>query len=299
MIEVQDLKKNYNGVEALKGVTFFIKEGSFFALLGPNGAGKSTTVNIISTLLMQNTGKVTIDGSDTINESDLARKKIGVVFQHSTLDDSLTVEENLIFRASLYGLSKTTIQKRIDYLSELLDFKSYLSQRIKTLSGGQKRKIDVARALIFDPKYLILDEPTTGLDPSVRKQIWTFVNTIRKTTQTTIILTTHYMEEVIDCDHVVIIDKGKVIAEDSAENLRKTYTKDFLKITPKNDFSKVKFEKLPNAKSVNALIYLPIDNPFKGIDFVQTHQENIETFEIVKGSMDDVFLHLTGRELTP
>ncbi len=296
MIEVKNLSKTYNGHEAVKNISFTIKEASFFALLGPNGAGKSTTVNIMSTLLNQTSGKVKIDGFDSQHDAFSVRKKLGIVFQHSTLDEQLSVYENLMFRASLYIKNKSTIKKRITYLSDLLNLEGILSQRVKTLSGGERRKVDVARALIFKPKYLILDEPTTGLDPSVRKQLWSFLKTVQHETKTTIILTTHYMEEVIDCDQVVIIDKGEIIAKDSAENLRKHYAKDTIKITPKPQSNDV-FLKFADSKWINEIVYIPIKNAFDGLDIALKYKSSIETFEIIKGSMDDVFLHLTGRAL--
>jgi len=297
MIKVNNLSKSYNAHQAVKNISFTINEASFFALLGPNGAGKSTTVNIISTLLNQTSGSVSIDGFDTQSDAFSVREKIGIVFQHSTLDEQLSVYENLMFRALLYMKDKSTIKKQITYLSELLSLDLILSKRVKTLSGGERRKVDVARALIFNPKYLILDEPTTGLDPSVRKQLWSFLKTVQLETKTTIILTTHYMEEVIDCDQVVIIDKGEIIAKDSAENLRKHYAKDTIKITPKDETSKALFLAFKESKWINDIVYIPIKNSFEGIDIVQKYKSSIETFEIIKGSMDDVFLHLTGRTI--
>jgi len=298
MIDIQHLTKDYDSVKALKGVSFSVRKGSFFALLGPNGAGKSTTAEIISTLKKPTSGKVIVDG-ETLGENDEAiRRKIGIVFQYSVLDNLLTVRENLMLRGALYEPTRENLKKRIETLKDLIGFADYIDQPFKTLSGGQKRKIDVARALLNNPQYLILDEPTTGLDPSTRENIWALINTLRTQNNMTIILTTHYMEEVANCDDIVIIDHGEIIAHDSAENLRKKHAGDTAVLTPKND----KLTKVLKAdkiffKSHKNTLRIPLKSSFEGIDLIEKYRLHIESFEILKGNMDDVFLNITGRKL--
>ncbi len=299
MINVQHLTKDYGEIEALKGITFSVKQGSFFALLGPNGAGKTTTVRILSTLLSKTSGEVHIHGKRLTENDARIRRMIGIVFQQSTLDDMLSVKENLLLRGQFYGLRKATVLKRIDTLSEWMDFKDTLNQRVKTLSGGQRRKIDVARALINEPKILILDEPTTGLDPLTRRQLWTVMTRVRKETNMTVLLTTHYMEEVHDADHVVIIDRGEIIAEDSAHHLRLKHAKNMLYVTPKDVSTIETLSKALGGTSVEGRIHVPLNHPFDALKILSENRDTIESFEVVEGSMDDVFLNLTGRRFIP
>ena len=298
MIVVEGLGKHYGQTQALKGVSFTVREGSFFALLGPNGAGKSTTVNIISTLTRPSGGSVSVDGVALGEGDSVIRDKIGIVFQHSTLDGMLSVRENLTLRGRLYENNGNTLSARIDELAQWMEFADYLDQRVHSLSGGQRRKIDVARALLNTPKYLILDEPTTGLDPSVRKQIWKLIDTIRVKLGMTVILTTHYMEEVSDADHVVIIDHGEVVAEDSAQRLREKHAQSVLKLTAKDGAARALARTLGGHEDGPSVL-VPIESPFAGVDIVQRERARITTFEIIQGSMDDVFLSLTGRRLNP
>ena len=210
-IEVKGLVKNYEEVEAVKGISFHVEEDSFFAFLGPNGAGKSTTINIIATLLEKTDGEITVFDKKVGKDDQEIRKEIGIVFQNSMLDKLLTVKENLEIRASFYGMTKSEMEERIDAINNLLEIRPFYNQRYGKLSGGQKRKADIARALLNWPKVLILDEPTTGLDPKSRKDIWTLINRLRTEENVTIFLTTHYMEEAMDANYVVIIDHGKIL----------------------------------------------------------------------------------------
>ncbi len=299
MIQVKEIIKDYPGVRALDNVSFTVKEGAFFALLGPNGAGKTTMIEIISTLKGKDFGEVHVNGSVVGRDDDAVRKSIGVVFQYSTLDEKLTVKENLQLRGSFYGLDKSVLTERIDRLQEAVGFSSYVDRRVGELSGGQKRKVDIARALLNHPRILLLDEPTTGLDPQSREEIWELVMRLKQKTNMTIVLTTHYMEEVRECDHVIILNKGQICAEDSAERLRIRYAKDRLRLTPKSARLE---ERLTEAgitwQKVQATIHVPLEDPFGGIEIVQRFQEDIDTFEIVKGTMDDVFLAVTGRKMS-
>ncbi len=296
-IKVDNLVKNYGEIEAVKKISFTVEKNSFFAFLGPNGAGKSTTINIISTLLNHDDGDISVlDNIVGKNDSEI-RSKIGVVFQNSMLDDLLTVKENLIVRASFYSIDKLRLLKRIEEINEYLEINSFLNQRYGELSGGQRRKADIARALINWPEILILDEPTTGLDPKSRKDIWELIDKLRKEKEVTIFLTTHYMEEVLDANKVVIIDEGVIVAQGSSEELRLKYSKDRVKIIPNNNLEKILKEDKIDYYIMNDTINITVDGCFKGIDIVEKYREHIREFEILRGDMDDVFLNITGRKL--
>ncbi len=297
IIEVSNLSKHYGNVHAVKNISFKVKENAFFALLGPNGAGKSTTIEILSTLLGKDQGTIKINGYELDTDDDAIRKHLGVVFQYNTLDKDLTVMENLELRAALYKMTKAEYLKRVETLDRLIQFQSFANQRIRHLSGGQRRKADIARALLHSPRILMLDEPTTGLDPKSRKGLWELILKLKEATKMTILLTTHYMEEVLDADHVIILHEGVIRAEDSAENLRIQYAKDTLKIVPKATLKDLlKRDKIP-FRLVNQTMHIDLKNPFQGIEIVKTYKDAIETFEIVKASMDDVFLNITGERL--
>ena len=296
-IEVKDLIKNYDDIEAVKKISFTVEKDSFFAFLGPNGAGKSTTINIISTLLDKNSGDVIVLDNVIGKDDSKIRNKIGVVFQNSMLDDLLTVKENLIVRASFYDINKAKLLERIDEINEYLEINSFVNQRYGELSGGQRRKADIARALINWPEILILDEPTTGLDPKSRKDIWKLIEKLRTKREITIFLTTHYMEEVIDANKVVIIDNGVIVAEGSSEELRLKYSNDRVKIIPNNNLEKILKEDKIDYYVVNDTINIILDNCFDGLDLVEKYKKHIREFEILRGDMDDVFLNITGRKL--
>lgn len=296
-IIVKNLTKSYDGLEAVKNISFEVEKDSFFAFLGPNGAGKSTTINIISTLLGKNDGSVHILGNEIGIDDNKIRNKIGVVFQNSMLDKFLTVKENLRIRASFYNLSKEIFAKRIEEISEYLNIMPYFNQRYGELSGGQKRKADIARALLNWPEILILDEPTTGLDPKSRKDIWTLISKLRDEKEITIFLTTHYMEEVIDANKIVVIDNGIILAEGSSEELRIQYSSDRIKIIPKNGLTKVLDKDNVDYYIVNDTINIKLESSFEGIPIIEKYKKHIKEFEILRGDMDDVFLNITGRKL--
>jgi len=295
-IKVENLVKNYGEIEAVKNISFTVEKNSFFAFLGPNGAGKSTTINIIATLLSKDSGSVSVLGKIVGKEDSLIRNNIGVVFQNSMLDDLLTVKENLIVRASFYNINKENLLKRINEINNLLEIKSFINQRYGQLSGGQRRKADIARALINWPEILIMDEPTTGLDPRSRKDIWKLIEKLRKEKDITIFLTTHYMEEILDANKVVIIDHGKIIAQGSSEELRLKYSNDRIKIIPSSNLEKILKEDSVEYFIVNDTINIVLDNCFSGIDFVKKYRNHIKEFEILRGDMDNVFLNITGRK---
>jgi multidrug/hemolysin transport system ATP-binding protein len=294
---VKNLVKYYENVEAVKNISFDVDKDSFFAFLGPNGAGKTTTIKIISTLLEKNNGDVEIFGLKLDKDNQEIRKKIGVVFQGNMLDDLLTVKENLIVRSSFYGYTKDKLETQLDELDEYIHFKEFINQPYKNLSGGQRRKADIARALLHWPSFLILDEPTTGLDPKSRKEIWNLINRLREEKNMTIFLTTHYMEEVKDANKVVIIDQGNIVAQGSSEELRLKYSNDRLKMIPKNNLFKVLDKDKQAYKVINGLAVIILKDCFSGIDLVNKYKDHIKDFEIIRGDMDDVFVNITGREL--
>lgn len=296
-IVVKDLYKTYDKIQAVKGISFDVEKDSFFAFLGPNGAGKSTTINIIATLLSHNEGSVEVFGKHLGKDDSDIRKNIGVVFQNSMLDDLLTVRENLIIRGSFYGIKKDELDQRVTEINELLEIMPFYNQRYGLLSGGQKRKADIARALLNWPELLILDEPTTGLDPKSRKDIWVLINRLRIEKEITIFLTTHYMEEVVDANKVVIIDNGEIVAQGSSEELRLEYSNDRVKIIPKKGLEKKLIKDKIEYYSTNDVLNIIVDNCFKGLDIIEKYKEYIEEFEILRGDMDDVFVNITGRKL--
>ena len=296
-IEVKNLIKTYDNIKAVKDISFSVEKDSFFAFLGPNGAGKSTTINIIATLLEKNGGSVRVLGNELGKDDSEIRRNIGVVFQNSMLDDLLTVKENLEVRGSFYDISRKDVLKRIGEINDLLEIMPFINQRYGTLSGGQKRKADIARALLNWPKILILDEPTTGLDPKSRKDIWTLIDKLRVEKEITIFLTTHYMEEAVDANKVVIIDEGVIVAEGSSEELRLQYSNDRIKVIPKNGLLEILKKDGVQYYLVNDTINIVIDSCFSGIPFVEKYKEHIKEFEILRGDMDDVFLNITGKKL--
>lgn len=296
-IEIKNLIKTYEDIEAVKDISFTVEKDSFFAFLGPNGAGKSTTINIIATLLEKNSGSVRVMNNELGKDDSLIRRDIGVVFQNSMLDDLLTVKENLEVRGSFYDISKKDVVKRIDEINDLLEINPFINQRYGTLSGGQKRKADMARALLNWPKILILDEPTTGLDPKSRKDIWSLIERLRVEKEITIFLTTHYMEEAIDASKVVIIDEGVIVASGSSEELRLKYSNDRLKIIPKNGLLDILKKDKIEYYLVNDTVNIIIESCFNGLPFVEKYKDHIKEFEILRGNMDDVFLNITGKKL--
>ena len=296
-IEIKNLTKKYDEIEAVRNISFNVEKNSFFALLGANGAGKSTTINIIATLLDFDSGLVSMNGYRLGKDDNKIREKIGIVFQNSMLDKLLSVKENLHIRGSFYGIKPHDIDARVSEINELLEILPFYNQKYGELSGGQKRKADIARALLNWPEILILDEPTTGLDPKSRKDIWELINRLRMEKDITIFLTTHYMEEVHDANKIVVMDRGQILAVGSSEELRQKYSSDRLKVLPRKGFA----ERLTGDKMthnvMNDKINIPLKDCFEGHQLVETYSEYIEEFEILRGDMDDVFLNITGRKL--
>ena len=296
IIRIDHLCKSFGDVKAVDDLSFRVGEGELFAFLGVNGAGKSTTINIICGQLTKDSGSVSIDGADIDTELDRVKRTLGVVFQGSVLDKELSVADNLESRAALYGIHGATFRRRLAELAGLLEFGDLLSRPLGKLSGGQRRRIDIARALLHEPKILILDEPTTGLDPQTRTTLWRVIGTLRRERGMTVFLTTHYMEEAADADYVVILDRGRIAAHGTPLELKNTYTGDFITVYGIGE-DEVKqlgapYEPLREAWRVT------VPDTAAATEMIIKHPGLFRDFELTKGKMDDVFLAVTGKKLT-
>ncbi len=295
IIEIKELYKSFGDVKAVNGISFTVNEGELFAFLGENGAGKSTTISIICGRLLKDSGEVFVNGKKQMGNTDSIKRDIGVVFQNSVLDKQLTVEDNLKSRAALYGIHGKDFKNRIDELSKLLDLEPLLPRTLSKLSGGQKRRIDIARALIHKPKILILDEPTTGLDPQTRKTVWNVVKHLQTEEGMTVFLTTHYMEEAANADNVIILDSGKIAAEGTPHELKNRYSGDF--ITFYNiDEDSVKSLGKPY-EAVKDGFKAAVKNTAEATELILKAPNLFVDYEITKGGMDDVFLTVTGKKI--
>lgn len=295
IIKIDHLCKSFGDVKAVNDLCFSVKEGELFAFLGINGAGKSTTINIMCGQLSKDSGSVVIDDMNIDKNLNHIKGTLGVVFQSSVLDSALSVYDNLQSRAALYGITGAAFKERLSELAKLLDFKDLLKRTVGKLSGGQRRRIDIARALINRPKILILDEPTTGLDPQTRKTIWNVVADLRKNENMTVFLTTHYMEEAAEADYVVILDSGKISAEGTPLELKNTYTGDFITLYGVEEEQikalGVEYEKIRDNYRLSVL------STAKATELILKHPDVFIDYEITKGKMDDVFLNVTGKKL--
>jgi len=297
IIEVKNLTKKYREHTAVDGISFDVEEGEMFAFLGENGAGKSTTINMLTTILEKTAGTAFICGHELGKEDDEIRKVNGIVFQNSVLDKKLSVKDNLLTRGSYYGLSRKQVEKRLEPFAERFEMKDIWDRRYEKLSGGQRRRVDIMRALINNPKILFLDEPTTGLDPKSRKLVWDYINYLRKEYGMTIFLTTHYMEETRDADHVVILDKGKIVTGGTPAELKTKYAHSRLVwYTGKSEHSETLISRISSNFVYDADHY-SIETDENLTEFIFEHREEIRDYEYIKGTMDDVFLNLTGKEL--
>ncbi len=296
IIEIKDLRKYFGDIHAVDGISFRVKEGELFSFLGLNGAGKSTTISVICGLLRKDSGEVLICGKDPDDGTDEIKSAIGAVFQTSRLDLPLSVNDNLKTRASLYGITGQSFRNRIEELDALFNIKDLLPRPFGKLSGGQKRRIDIARALIHDPKILILDEPTTGLDPQSRIMVWDAIKVLRKTHGLTVFLTTHYMEEAAESDFIVIIDSGKIAAEGTPHDLKEKYAHDLIKLYGA-DAGRVSSAGL-EFKQENGYLSIPVRDTQAAKELILKMPDLFTDFEVVKGNMDDVFLNATGKKLS-
>lgn len=298
IIEINHLYKSFKDVHAVVDLSLKVKKGEFFAFLGLNGAGKSTTISIICGKLAKDQGEVIVDGLNIEKDLDKIKAKLGVVFQNSVLDKALSVRDNLESRAALYGIVGDSFNDRLNELAKLFDFSDILNRPFGKLSGGQKRRIDIARALLNHPSILILDEPTTGLDPQTRKLVWSVIDQLRKEEEITVFLTTHYMEETVDADYVVILDSGHIVSEGSPVDLKNRFAKDYITIYSVSDElirvleqENYKIVKVPNG------IRVEVDNTKTVTDLIVKYPNLFVDYEVTKGKMDDVFLNVTGKNL--
>lgn len=296
IMEISHLHKSFGAVKAVQDLNFCVKKGELFAFLGVNGAGKSTTINIMCGELRKDSGSVLIGGADLDKEPDSIRRKLGVVFQSSVLDKDLSVRDNLRSRAALYGIHGKAFEKRLEELTELLDFAGLLKRPLGKLSGGQRRRIDIARALLHEPEILILDEPTTGLDPQTRTNLWQVIGRLRREQGLTVFLTTHYMEEAADADYVVIIDHGRIAAEGTPLTLKNTYTGDFITLY---GITEEQVKTLgASYESIRDAYRVFVKDTAAATELILRYPEIFRDYEITKGKMDDVFLAVTGKKLT-
>lgn len=295
IIEIKNLNKTFGEVKAVQDLSFVVKEGELFAFLGVNGAGKSTTISIICGQLEKDGGEVFVCGENIDKGISKITRELGVVFQNSVLDASLTVKDNMQSRAALYGIKGTEFKTRLAELAGLLDFEDLLGRTVGKLSGGQRRRIDIARALIHRPRILILDEPTTGLDPQTRKLLWNTIETLRKDEKMTVFLTTHYMEEAAGADYVIILDSGKIAAKGTPLELKNTYTGDFVTLYNIGE-DQVKTLGLEYEKVRDGYL-LAVPNTAAATKLILEYPEIFVDYEIAKGKMDDIFLAVTGKKL--
>ncbi len=293
IIEIEHLNKSFGDLKAVNDITFKVKKGEFFSFLGVNGAGKSTTISIMSGTLKKDSGKVVINGLNIDTDIKKITSKIGVVFQFSHLDLVLNAYDNLRSRASLYGITGDDFKNRLDYLVEILDLKDILKRPINKLSGGQRRRVDIARALIHNPEILILDEPTTGLDPQTRKLIWKVIDKMRVENGLTVFLTTHYMEEAAESDYVVILNKGQISAEGTPHDLKTKYSSDYITFYNTDEIEDFGY---PVTRIKNGY-KIKIPNTEVATELVKMYPDKFKDYEITKGKMDDVFLTVTGYSL--
>ena len=295
IIKISRLYKSYGDVKAVQDLSFCVKKGELFAFLGLNGAGKSTTISIMCGQLKKDGGMVEINGKNLDEKPEKIKGEIGVVFQNSVMDKPLSVYDNLKTRAALYGIEKAAFEARIEELDELFGLKEILKRPYGKLSGGQRRRADVARALLHKPSILILDEPTTGLDPQTRNTVWQVLDGLRKREGMTVFLTTHYMEEAADADYVVILDSGKIAAEGTPLQLKNEYAGDFISLYNVTE-EEVKtlgkpYEKIRDGWRVS------VANTQEATSLILGNPALFKDYEIVKGRMDDVFLAVTGKKL--
>ena len=296
IIEISSLSKRFGEVQAVNDLSFRVKEGELFAFLGINGAGKSTTINIMCGQLSKDSGTVQLSGVDLDSDPDSIKRNLGVVFQNSVLDKELSVQDNLQSRAALYGIRGKAFRERLAELAGLLEFDDLLKRTVGKLSGGQRRRIDIARALIHRPKILILDEPTTGLGPQTRSTLWQVIGDLRKNEGMTVFLTTHYMEEAADADYVVILDSGMIAAEGTPLELKNTYTGDFITVYGAEE-SQIKQLGAPY-ETIRDAYRVSVPNTAAATELILKYPDIFRDYEITKGKMDDVFLAVTGKKLT-
>ena len=299
IIRVEHFSKKYGDLTAVDDISFTVDEGSIFAFLGPNGAGKSTTINTLCTILEKTEGTLTINGHDVSRERSLVRKDIGIVFQDPTLDTQMTVEENLRYHCSFYKVPKNEVQERIAFALDLVELTQWRRAAVGSLSGGMKRRAEIARGLVHDPKVLFLDEPTTGLDPQTRANVWEYIQRLQKQKNMTIFLTTHYMDEAEVCSKVVIIDHGKIVAHDTPEDLKRQYTGTEVDVACAQAGpleATLREREVSYRKDGSKLVFHTKEAP-AALEILSAHRGEIMDFEVKNGTLNEVFLAITGKEI--
>jgi ABC-2 type transport system ATP-binding protein len=298
-IQIEAVSKRYGRTQALTGISFDVRRQEFFALLGPNGAGKTTLLHILCSILQADTGSVRIAGVDVIAHPTRARRDIGVVFQEPSLDDRLTVEENLNFHGLVYGVPRKLRRQRIEELLALVELTEWREKLVRTLSSGMKRRVEIARALVHESRILFLDEPTTGLDAQSRERIWQYVARLRSQRDLTVIVTTHYIEEVEACDRVCIIDRGAILAMDTPEALKIAHGQQLLRVLPREDATAAEIIAASPGAIVQASgeIIVKSSGEIFVEAFLSRYGSRIRRMTIEEPSLESVFLSLTGREI--
>ena len=295
IIEIENLDKSFGKIHAVNDLSFSVRRGELFAFLGVNGAGKSTTISIICAQLAKDSGKVIVCGEDIDKDPSRVASRLGVVFQNSLLDQALSVRDNLESRAALYGITGKRFSARLSELSKLLDLDGLMRRTVGKLSGGQRRRIDIARALLHRPEVLILDEPTTGLDPQTRRMIWSVIEALRRDEGLTVFLTTHYMEEAADADYVIILDDGRISASGSPLALKNKFANDYITLYG-SDIASAEALGYPVEKIGDAC-RITVPDTAAATKLIIAHPDLFLDYEVTKGKMDDVFLAVTGKKL--
>jgi ABC-2 type transport system ATP-binding protein len=301
MIRVEDLARNFNGLWAVDGVSFNVREGEIFGFLGPNGAGKTTTIKILCTLLKPSRGQAWISGFDVLKQPTDVRRSLGIIFQDPSLDDRLTAYENLKFHAIIYKVPRKERATRIDGVLQMTELVDRRNDLVRYFSGGMKRRLEIARGLLHEPRVLFLDEPTLGLDPQTRNRIWHYLHDLRRTKKITLFLTTHYMDEAENCDRIAVIDYGKIIALDTPENLKQMVKGDIVTVRTQDDnLAEKELGKKYRVvvKRDSCGLHFEMD---KGEEFIPQLVKDftipIAAVSVRRPTLDDVFLKLTGREI--
>jgi len=302
IIEVENFVKNYGDVEAVKNISFYVEEGKLFSFLGPNGAGKSTTIDTLCTLLDFDAGEIIINGYDLRVEAHHIRQCIGVVFQDSVLDDLLTVRENLFIRAGLYTKGRNEVKSMVDKAEKIVDLSEFINRPYGKLSGGQRRRADIATALLHRPKILFLDEPTTGLDPQTRLNVRNTIKKLQVESEMTVFLTTHYMEEAADSDYIVVIDHGEIAAKGTPQELKTQYSSDLLKLVPNSEEASTEIQRMLSNKIMSFsldgnIISVKLPETMASIPILEESKRFISGFQVLQGTMDDAFIGITGKEI--
>jgi multidrug/hemolysin transport system ATP-binding protein len=299
IIEVTGLQKSYGPVHAVKGIDFYVESGKIFAFLGPNGAGKSTTIDIICTFLQADAGTVVVDGHTLGKDDNAIRRSIGAVFQDGLLDPLLTVKENLTIRAGFYGVRGKRLGPLIEEVASRVGITEILNRPYGKLSGGQRRRCDIARALVNTPKILFLDEPTTGLDPQTRRNVWETITKLQRDTGMTIFLTTHYMEEAAEADFVIVIDNGSIVAKGTPSDLKERFTSDKLTLVAKEpEALAARLIKAGFIPAVSAnMVTVPVSSTLDALPLLESHKKEITGFTVTTGTMDEAFIAVTGKEI--